>query len=127
MLSRRTLALDIGTVRIGVAVSDPLGMFAQGIAVLAAASAWMEELDALVKTYDPETLLLGVPLRTNGARGPEAEKIEELGRVLGERYPSVRLFCTTNGSPPSWRRRRFLKGTFPGRTGRERWTRWLRR
>ena len=66
MLSRRTLALDIGTVRIGVAVSDPLGMFAQGIAVLAAESAWMEELDALVKTYDPETLLLGVPLRTAG-------------------------------------------------------------
>ncbi|MDD3916384.1 MAG: Holliday junction resolvase RuvX [Synergistaceae bacterium] len=91
MLSRRTLALDIGTVRIGVAVSDPLGMFAQGIAVLAAEFAWMEELDALVKTYDPETLLLGVPLRTNGARGPEAEKIEELGRVLGERYPSVKV------------------------------------
>ncbi|MCL1940432.1 MAG: RuvX/YqgF family protein, partial [Synergistaceae bacterium] len=29
----RTLALDIGSVRIGVAVSDPLGIFAQGVGV----------------------------------------------------------------------------------------------
>jgi putative Holliday junction resolvase len=67
---RRILALDIGTVRIGVAVSDPLGMFAQGIAVLPAEGAWLEELDALVAQYDPEMLLLGIPIRTNGTRGP---------------------------------------------------------
>ena len=90
-MRRRILALDIGTVRIGVAVSDPLGMFAPGIAVLSAESAWMEELDALVRNYDPETLLLGVPVRTSGVRGPEAQRIEECGRILAERYPTVKI------------------------------------
>lgn len=90
-LMRRILALDIGTVRIGVAVSDPLGMFAQGISVLPAEGNWREELDKLVGSYDPEILLLGVPLRTNGARGPEALKIEECASMLAERYPKVKV------------------------------------
>jgi putative Holliday junction resolvase len=88
---RRILALDIGTVRIGVAVSDPLGMFAQGIAVLPAEGAWLEELDVLVARYDPEILLLGIPLRTNGSRGPEAVRIEECAALLAERYQSVKV------------------------------------
>jgi putative Holliday junction resolvase len=88
---RRILALDIGTVRIGVAVSDPLGMFAQGIAVLPAEGAWLEELDALVAQYDPEMLLLGIPIRTNGTRGPEAVRIEECAALLAERYDAVKV------------------------------------
>ena len=88
---RRILALDIGTVRIGVAVSDPLGMFAQGIDVLPAEGNWLEQLDGLVKTYDPEILLLGIPIRTNGTRGPEALRIEECAEMLGNRYPDVKV------------------------------------
>ncbi|MDD3690153.1 MAG: Holliday junction resolvase RuvX [Synergistaceae bacterium] len=88
---RRILALDIGTVRIGVAVSDPLGMFAQGIDVLPAEGNWLEQLDGLVKTYDPEILLLGIPIRTNGTRGPEALRIEECAEMLGKRYPEVKV------------------------------------
>jgi len=88
---RRILALDIGTVRIGVAVSDPLGMFAQGIDVLPAEGNWLERLDGLVKTYDPEILLLGIPIRTNGTRGPEALRIEECAAMLGNRYPDVKV------------------------------------
>lgn len=88
---RRILALDIGTVRIGVAVSDPLGMFAQGIDVLPAEGNWLEQLDGLVKTYDPEILLLGIPIRTNGTRGPEALRIEECAEMLEKRYPDVKV------------------------------------
>jgi len=90
-MRRRALALDIGSVRIGVAVSDPLGMFARGIAVLRADSDWMGELDSLIREYDPEVLLLGVPIRTGGDRGPEARRVEELSGVLAERYPSVNV------------------------------------
>lgn len=84
---RRTIALDLGTVRIGVAVSDPLGMFAQGIAVLAAEAPWLDRLDALVDEYDPEILLVGVPIRTDGRRGPEALRAEECAEMLRGRYP----------------------------------------
>lgn len=88
-MKRRTIALDIGSVRIGVAVSDPLGMFAQGIAVLQAESDWMSEMDILVEKYDPEVLLIGLPIRTGGEKGPEAERVEELSRSLAGRYPSL--------------------------------------
>ncbi len=88
-MKRRTIALDIGSVRIGVAVSDPLGMFARGIAVLQAESDWMRELDILVEKYDPEVLLLGLPIRTGGERGPEAERVEEISRSLAGHYPSL--------------------------------------
>jgi len=45
----------------------------------------------LRKTYDPEILLLGIPIRTNGTRGPEALRIEECAEMLGNRYPEVKV------------------------------------
>ena len=48
---RRIVALDIGSVRIGVAVSDPLGMFAQGAAVLNARGDWLAELAEIIAQY----------------------------------------------------------------------------
>ena len=86
---KRILALDMGTVRIGVAVSDPLGMFATGIAVLSAEGAWEKELDDLMTRYTPSVLLIGVPVRTTGQKGPEALRIEEQAKTLSERFPGV--------------------------------------
>ena len=88
---KRILALDIGTVRIGVAVSDPLGMFATGIAVLSAEGEWEKELDGLVAHYSPAVLLLGIPVRTTGLKGPEALKIEEQAESLSKRYPELEV------------------------------------
>ena len=90
-MTGRVLALDIGAVRIGVAVSDPLGMFAQGIAVLAAEGNWLEELDGLVRQYEPTVLLTGLPVRTDGSKGPEAQRVIELAAQLKERYPALKV------------------------------------
>jgi putative Holliday junction resolvase len=86
---KRHLGLDIGTKRIGVAVSDPLGSFAQGVAVLNAKEDWMRTLDGLVKEYQVAVIVVGMPLRTDGSAGPEAQKIEALKKVLAERYDGV--------------------------------------
>lgn len=86
---KRHLGLDIGTKRIGVAVSDPLGSFAQGVAVLNAKEDWMRALDGLVKEYRVAVIVVGMPLRTDGSAGPEAQKIEALKKVLAERYDDV--------------------------------------
>lgn len=86
---KRHLGLDIGTKRIGVAVSDPLGSFAQGVAVLNAKEDWMRTLDGLVKEYQVAVIVVGMPLRTDGSAGPEAQKIEALKKVLAERYDDV--------------------------------------
>lgn len=89
MKSKRILCLDIGQVRIGVAVTDPLGMFAQGIDVIPAGEDWMVKLDELIERYLPSVLLLGYPVRTNGNAGPEAERIMEISLMLEQRYPAL--------------------------------------
>ena len=87
----RVLALDIGTVRIGVAVTDPLGFFAQGVDVLAAEGPWMEELRKYVKQYDVERLLIGLPSRTDGSEGPEAVKMREIVEELRLQFKDLIL------------------------------------
>lgn len=73
---KRILGLDIGRVRIGVAISDPLGAFAQGIDVLDAGKDWMEHVRELVQQRDVGIIVVGVPVRTDGSRGPEAAWVE---------------------------------------------------
>lgn len=86
---KRYLGLDIGTRRIGVAVSDPLGSFAQGVAVLRAAGDWMAELDELVERYGVGVIVVGMPVRTDGTEGPEARNTERVRVLLSERYPGL--------------------------------------
>ncbi|MDD2205853.1 MAG: Holliday junction resolvase RuvX [Aminobacterium sp.] len=87
----RILALDIGSKRIGVAVSDPLGCFAQGIGFIPMNKSWFNKLDEYVASLNITMLLVGYPLRTNGSPGPEAEKIKGIAQELKERYPHLSL------------------------------------
>ncbi|MDR3355270.1 MAG: Holliday junction resolvase RuvX, partial [Synergistaceae bacterium] len=87
----RTIALDIGTVRIGVAVSDPFMLFAQGLTVLSAEGGWMEELAGIIKTYDARAMLVGMPRRTDGSYGPEAERMKAVIAELSARFPEVEV------------------------------------
>lgn len=89
---QRIIALDIGSVRIGVAVSDPLGMFAQGIAVLRADSEWMGELEEILGRYGEPSILVGLPRRTDGSEGPEAAKMRETAESIKARFPKLELF-----------------------------------
>lgn len=87
----RFVALDIGTVRIGVAVSDPLGMFAQGLAVLKARKDWLGELEKIVAQYDTPTLLISLPKRTTGEEAVEAQNIREKAKLIKERFPQCEI------------------------------------
>jgi len=87
----RILCLDIGQVRIGVAVTDPLGMIAQGIGIIKMGESWMEALDELLARYTPSTILLGYPVRTNGNIGPEAQHILDISKILEKRYPDTTI------------------------------------
>ncbi len=88
---QRIIALDIGTVRIGVAVSDPLGFFAQGITVLRAQEDWLEELSKIIALYDNPKLLIGLPRRTDGSEGPEAARMREITDTIKERFPQTEI------------------------------------
>lgn len=88
---QRIVALDVGSVRIGVAVSDPLGMFAQGVAVLQAEGPWLDELAKILAQYEKPKLLIGLPRRTNGSEGPEAEHMRETAATVSARFPELEI------------------------------------
>ena len=86
----RVLALDVGSVRIGAAVTDPLRVIAQGIAVWPVndgREGWRKKVEACLAEYDPVLILIGMPIRTSGNAGPEGERIAALVASLRESYP----------------------------------------
>jgi len=84
------MALDIGEARVGAAVTDPLGLFAQGIAVWQIEN-WRKVFEECLARYDPELILLGLPRRTDGSYGPEAKKIDRIVEELRAAYPDRRF------------------------------------
>ncbi len=80
----RILALDVGLRRIGRAVSDPLGVTAQGLPTLVRQNLALDlaALCADARHYDISLWLLGLPLLPSGERGTQVSRIEELGNRL---------------------------------------------
>ena len=80
----RVLALDIGEVRIGVAVSDPAARVATPVAVLPAtevtggAKPWRR----LLEDWEPELLLCGLPRTLSGEEGPQAASIRQKAEAI---------------------------------------------
>ena len=73
----RILGLDIGDRTIGVAVSDPLGITAQGITTIRRKSIEkdLEELKKICEEYSVESIVAGLPKNMNGTLGPQSEKV----------------------------------------------------
>lgn len=80
------MAIDYGRRRIGLAVSDPLCATAQGLGTLEVSSRKeaLEKLCELVRELGVGEVLIGLPLRTDGSEGPEAEEVRSFGRELSE-------------------------------------------
>ena len=84
----RVLALDIGTVRIGAAISDSLGIIAQGLGVWNAENdEWRKNFDEAIRTYDPKIIVAGLPLRTDGKDSEAAIRISGIIEALRNEYP----------------------------------------
>ncbi len=86
--SGRVLALDIGSVRTGAAISDPMRLIAQGLDVWPA-SDFKKNFEECVKRYSPALVLVGMPFRTDGSAGPEAKRIEAFVENLKKDYPDL--------------------------------------
>ncbi len=84
----RTLALDVGAVRIGVALSDETGTLASGLLTLKAAGARKDAqaVARLVQEHGVGEVVVGLPLRLDGTLGSRAEAVlafvDRLRRVL---------------------------------------------
>lgn len=85
----RIMAVDPGSRRVGVAVSDPTGTIAQPLTVLSAhpADTLIERLTTLTREHEATALVVGLPRRLDGRLGPEAEAAlglaDQLRRATG--------------------------------------------
>jgi putative Holliday junction resolvase len=80
----RIIAIDHGSKRIGIAVSDELKMIAQPLEyILAEPSAdFLARLKELIRDKEVELILVGMPRNMDGSYGPAAQKVQEFVAVL---------------------------------------------
>jgi putative Holliday junction resolvase len=85
---KRILALDVGTRRIGVAVSDGLGITAQGLTTIQRKNKKTDyaALRAVVEEYAVSEIVVGFPLRMSGEGGPMAEKMTVFAEELRAKF-----------------------------------------
>ncbi len=80
----RILALDHGSKRIGVAISDELKLIAQPLEYIPAEpfADFLARLKQLLREKEVDLILLGLPRNMNGSYGPAALKVQEFGAAL---------------------------------------------
>lgn len=89
-LDLRIMGLDYGQATVGVAVSDELLLTAQGIEVIRRKEEnklrqTLQRIEALIKEYDVELIVLGYPKNMNNTIGERAEKSEQFKEMLQRR------------------------------------------
>jgi putative holliday junction resolvase len=82
----RILALDVGKKRIGLAVSDELGLTAQGLETLARTRVRedVRALDEVVRSFEVQTLLVGAPLHMSGDESRQSEYTRDFAQRLAQ-------------------------------------------
>jgi putative Holliday junction resolvase len=80
----RVLAIDHGTVRMGIAMSDELKIIAQPLEFIPAEpfSGFLDQLKDLLQEYEVELILLGMPRNMDGSYGEATMKVREFEAVL---------------------------------------------
>ena len=89
----RKMSLDVGTRTIGIAVSDLLGMIANGVETIKRTT---EERDfarigELIKVHEVDTLVVGYPKNMNGTIGERAQACETMAHKLKEMFPACKV------------------------------------
>jgi putative Holliday junction resolvase len=84
----RILGLDVGARRIGLAVSDPLGITAQGLVTIQRQNKRLdfEQLGKVIRDYCVTQIVVGLPLRMSGLEGTQAEKMQLFAEELRKRF-----------------------------------------
>jgi putative Holliday junction resolvase len=86
----RILAVDLGSKRVGLALSDPTGTIAGALETVAAepAATLSSRLAAIAQEHHADRIIVGLPRRLDGTRGPEAAAAE---RIAAEVRAASRL------------------------------------
>ncbi len=84
----RLLGLDVGSKTIGLAVSDPLGITAQGLPTIRRKNKRTDlaALQSVIDQYEVKELVVGLPLRMSGAEGTQSEKVSAFAEELAKHF-----------------------------------------
>lgn len=82
------MGMDVGSKTIGVAVSDPLGITAQGLETIRRQNKRLdfEKIEKIIREYQVGEIVVGLPLRMSGQQGVQAEKMQVFAAELGKRF-----------------------------------------
>jgi len=80
----RVLAIDHGTKRMGIALSDPTGLLAQPLETIPAEpfAPFLDRLKQLLREKEVDLVLVGMPRNMDGSYGPAALKVQEFVGAL---------------------------------------------
>ena len=89
----RSMSLDVGTRTIGVAARDLMGMIANGVETIRRTSEErdLQRIGELIAEYEVDTMVVGYPKNMNGSVGERAQSCEDFARVIGERFPQLKI------------------------------------
>lgn len=84
----RILAIDYGSRRMGLAVTDPLGITAQGLETLERKNKRSDfaRLERVIRLHEVQEIVLGYPLRLSGQEGTQSQKVSEFAEALREKF-----------------------------------------
>lgn len=93
----RIMGLDFGSKTVGVAVTDPLGLTAQGVEIIRRESPkklrrTLARIEELIAQYDVEKIVLGYPVMLDGREGERVEKTKEFASMLERRTGKEIIF-----------------------------------
>ena len=90
----RTLGIDYGETRTGLAITDALNITAQGLKTIVSNGndkVILKELDSILMEYEIDTIVIGMPLNMNGTKSERANKTEEFIHKLKCKYNKLKI------------------------------------
>jgi putative holliday junction resolvase len=89
----RCLGIDFGSSRIGIAISDDLGMLAHPLETVPNNSEFLSRLQKIVLQKGVSRIVVGIPRNMDGSYGPSAEKAKLFLSQLKSEFPGVQLIA----------------------------------
>ena len=90
----RVLGIDYGDSRVGIAITDPLGITAQGLETIeynGKDKALLKRLDEIIANYEIAAIVLGMPINLKGEETVRAEVTKTFLHKLKCKYPNLKI------------------------------------
>ena len=90
----RKLGIDYGDARVGIAITDALNITVQGLETITSNGndkVVLKRLDELLREYDVDTFVVGMPLNMNGTKTERVEVTEKFIHKLKCRFPKIKI------------------------------------